>query len=75
MTEQLLTSKELADLTGRRQPARQRAWLVRYGWIHAVSADGRPVVARAYFERRMTGASSTPSPTDEPDFAAIPGRA
>lgn len=52
-----LTDTELASLTGRARADCQRRWLERNGWPHAVNANGRPVVSRAYAERRLGGAS------------------
>lgn len=49
----ILTGDEIAILTGRRMPAAQIRWLEKHSWIHDIGADGRPKVARAYFERRM----------------------
>lgn len=66
-----LTDDELADLTGRPQKSRQVEWLRRFGWRFAVRSDGRPRVARAYFDKRMAGAAETPDPAFEPDFAPL----
>lgn len=74
-TPLFLTSSELFALTGRQQAARQIAWLRRYGWRFAVSANGRPRVARAYFDKRLAGIESTPEPSNEPDFTVLAGRA
>jgi hypothetical protein len=48
-----ITKQDLADLTGRRQPAAQIRWLRTYGWVFEIGADGMPKVANAYFDRRM----------------------
>ena len=48
-----LTADELRDLTGYTLPAHQLRWLARHGWRHEVSGLGRPVVSRAYAERRL----------------------
>jgi hypothetical protein len=50
-----LTADELRELTGYTLPAHQLRWLARHGWRHEVSGIGRPVVSRAYAERRRFG--------------------
>lgn len=50
-----LTPDDIADLTGRKQPKRQIAWLAQNAWKFAVGADGLPKVARSYAEERMGG--------------------
>jgi hypothetical protein len=46
---------ELQTLTGFKLPARQVAWLESRGWIFETDRNGRPRVARSYFDGRMTG--------------------
>lgn len=54
MTARLfLTEEELAELTGRSRSDCQRRWLEKNGWIHTVNLNGRPVVSRAYVEKRL----------------------
>ena len=48
-----LTHDELVELTDLTQFASQRRWLEKFGWIYEVGTNGRPKVARKYFERRM----------------------
>ena len=48
-----LTDHETATLTGYQRSADQRRWLRERGWVFEVSAAGKPVVSRAYAERRM----------------------
>ncbi len=69
-----LTANELRELTGRVRPKAQVAWLRRYRWRLALDADGRPKVARAYYERRMV-LEEAPKSAARPDFAAINTRA
>ena len=69
-----LTPNELRELTGRVRPTAQVAWLRRYRWRLALDADGRPKVARAYYEHRMVS-EEAPKPTARPDFAALRTRA
>lgn len=49
-----LSQDEIADLTGLRQCAAQRRWLDANGWVYQQDVQGRPKVARCYFERKMT---------------------
>ncbi len=68
----LLNREELIELTGTRQPARQRQWLDARGWAY-VDALGRsqyPRVARAVFEAGMMGRDPTRK-APEPDFDAL----
>ena len=68
----ILTPDELHALTGRRQPSKQIAWLAANGWRFVLNADGRPVVARAYYERRMVaGPARAVADAPTPDFAAL----
>lgn len=69
-----LTVNELRALTGRVRPTAQVAWLRRYRWRLALDADGRPKVAREYYEHRMV-TEQAPTPTAQPDFSAIRARA
>ena len=60
-----LTSDELHGLTGYRIAKYQAAELKRRRWIFEMNAAGAPLVARAYFERRMVGevtAAMPPAP-------------
>lgn len=55
MTNNLfLTHHEISDLTGLRQCAAQRRWLDANEWVYQIDSQGRPKVARAFFERKMT---------------------
>jgi hypothetical protein len=45
-----LTAEQVAELTGRKQPAAQRRWLDRNGVRYFVRADGRPAVREADLE-------------------------
>lgn len=73
-----LTQQELVELTALRQHCAQRRWLDRFGWIYEVGSDGRPKVARKYFERRMVENSQvetgqTPPIRYEVNVAALRG--
>ncbi len=69
-----LTNGELFELTGRRQPKRQAAWLARNGWRFAVTDLGKPRVARAYWVKRLADDSTAAPVRVEPDFAALGDR-
>lgn len=45
-----LTDEELRDLTDVDQPAAQVRWLKNNQWPHVVGNNGRPKVARSFFE-------------------------
>ena len=66
-----LTDNELSELTGRRQPKRQAAWLARNCWRFALTDLGRPRVARAYWAKRLADDTSAVPVRAEPDFAAL----
>lgn len=73
-----LTHQELIELTDLRQHSAQRRWLDRFEWIYEVGIDGRPKVARKYFERRMVEQSQvetgqTPPTRYEVNVAALRG--
>lgn len=55
----LLTPDEIQDLTGLQQFAAQRRWLDANGWRYTIDARGRPKIARAYFEKRMSEDNET----------------
>ena len=71
MTTRLtLTPEELADLTDRPHPKRQIEWLKRNNWTFEISAAGRPKVDRAYYQARMSGASTAASAW-RPDWSKV----
>ena len=49
-----LTPDEIFDLTGLQQPCAQKKWLAANDWIFQVDARGRPKIARAFFDKKMT---------------------
>ena len=65
-----LTPSELEDITGYQAPARQVRELRRRGWVFEINAAGRPIVSRAYAERRLGGTPDT-APAVEPNFGAL----
>lgn len=70
-----LSSAELHSLTGYQGSTNQRKWLEARGWPHEVSAVGRPVVSRAYCEKRLGIPGDTvESRTWTPNIAAIRDR-
>lgn len=68
-----MSADELEALTGRKRITLQREWLTLRGWLHEVNAAGRPVVLRAYAERRLSGqkAGATVPASTQPNFAAL----
>lgn len=52
----LLTREEIEDLTDAKTATAQCRWFEVRNWIYETDAKGRPKVARAYFDARMTGA-------------------
>lgn len=67
-----LTDAELFELTGRKRPSGQIAWLRLRHWRFEVNAAGHPRVARAYLERRMVARDGTAAvESASPDFGAI----
>lgn len=69
VSDLFLTEPDLRRLTGLKRPSAQIRWLQERGWPHEVDCAGRPVVARAEMERRMTGLA--PARTPEPDWSAL----
>lgn len=64
-----LSSTEIQELTGYKRPADQRRWLSARGWPFELDANNRPVVSRAYTERRLAG--EAPAAVSEPDFSQV----
>lgn len=62
-SDSFLTDAELVRLTGYKRGAEQVKWLEAHDWLHETNAAGAPIVARAYFERRLVGEASVPDPT------------
>jgi len=68
----LLTREELAELTGSRQPSRQRYWLDANGWpyTNAMGKSSYPRVARFVFVQKMQEKASKAT-AREPRFEAL----
>jgi hypothetical protein len=68
----MLTSEEVADLTGARRRASQFAWLRANGYPVEEGADGRPKVLRAAVEAKLMpkGAVRAERKT-EPDLSGL----
>lgn len=69
-----LSAQELADLIGcaPNSFACMRRYLTRNNWPFAPTLRGFPHVSRAYYDARMSGATSAPAqpqPEEEPDFS------
>lgn len=69
----LLNAEELHAITGYKLAKYQAAELKRRGWKFEVNAAGAPLVARAYFERRMVGQvqAEEPPPPARHNFDAL----
>lgn len=72
---EFLNQDELAEITGRKHGAAQRAWLDENGWVYVLNAAGRPIVGRWYARMRLAGVSPTAGGTLQhawkPDFSAL----
>lgn len=70
MTTPYLSDEEIAEICRPlKTPAAQRRHLVRLGLLVKATPNGRPIVARAEFERVMTGAppaASAVAASDDP---------
>lgn len=64
-----LSPAELQDLTDRQLPSKQIAWLKENGWKFAISAAGRPKVARTYYDYKLGTREKEPDNDQEPDFS------
>jgi hypothetical protein len=73
-SSEFLTVDELAEITGRKLPCGQRAWLDFNRWPYVINAAGRPIVGR--FFARMMLSGLRPSVGDfqsfaQPDFSVL----
>lgn len=71
---EMLTTDELAAVTGYKHAASQRAWLEKNHWAYVTNSSGRPVVGRWYARMRLAGIKPTQSgmePAWAPDFSAF----
>jgi hypothetical protein len=50
-----LTPDQVFELTGYKRSGDQMRWLNNHGWAFVQNAAGRPVISRAYAERRLAG--------------------
>lgn len=74
MTDNYLTPADLRALTGRTHHAKQIAWLVAHGWVHAIDALGRPRVFRKYHDEKMGLGEKKKQGTTEPEYGVFRGR-
>lgn len=75
MTTPYLSDEEIAEICRPlKMPAAQRRHLARLGLLVKAKPNGQPLVARAEFERVMTGAppAATAAATEEEDTATTP---
>lgn len=59
METEILSDKELEQITGYKARAWQRRWLADKGWHFVESRGGRPLVGRQYARMKL-GAPSAP---------------
>ena len=79
METEILSEKELADLTGYKQRSFQRQWLKKRDWVFVESRGGRPLVGRMFARMKLgrappsLSAPTPPSapPTWSPDFSRV----
>lgn len=71
MTALYLSDEEIADICRPlKMPAAQRRHLARLGLLVKSKPNGQPLVARAEFERVMTGATAAAARDDKANEAA-----
>lgn len=77
MESEILSDKELAEITGYSMRAWQRRWLVTNHWHFIESRGGRPLVGRQYARLRLGAPEPQPAvsnpakPTWTPDFSKV----
>lgn len=77
MEPEILSDKELEQITGYKARAWQKRWLAANGWHYVESRGGRPLVARQYIRMKlgvqMQGVSSQPTAASgwRPDFSRV----
>lgn len=70
MSDLFLDADDLEQLTGRKRPSDQIAWLRDRGYAHDVNGAGRPVVAVAEIEHRLVSRVARRR-RDEPNWSAL----
>ena len=76
---EIFSDDELADLTGYKQRAHQRKWLIDRNWVFIESRGGRPLVGRMYARMKLGMTNpvlieQSPPPTRPvwtPDFSRV----
>ncbi|WP_460418755.1 DUF4224 domain-containing protein [Pseudomonas sp. microsymbiont 2] len=53
MNAEILSDKELTELTGYKARSYQRRWLEERGWIFVETRSGRPLVGRLYVRMKL----------------------
>lgn len=76
ISREILTEEEVANLTGLKTRSRQAKWLRENGWVHALSAGGRPLIGRLYLQYRLGAPIAKPDrlnvrPKWQPDLSKI----
>ena len=65
-----LLASEIQELTGLQQPCAQKRWFSFHDWIYAEDIRGRPKIARAYFDLKMTKTKADDSVVDKSSNAS-----
>lgn len=70
----LMTTEELANLTGFVRPSKQIEWLRAEGFTFRVGADGHPKVATEHC-LKLLGAAESGRRKTEPNWSSLNGQA
>lgn len=68
---EFLTKEEIIELTGKKRPGDQIAWLTKNGWCCVINAAGRPVVSRNHARFKLGGAVLDNPVGSLPNFGAL----
>lgn len=69
---EFLSRDEIIELTGKKRPSDQIAWLAKTGWIYETNAAGRPVIGRDYARTKLGGGRTINQPVGGlPNFSAL----
>lgn len=64
--DEILSEAEVSELIGFKVRSKQIQWLQQRGWIHELSACGRPIIGRTYLRQKL-GAQLPGSEQPDPD--------
>jgi len=68
---EFLSTEEIAELTGKKRPTAQIAWLASKGWIYETNAAGRPIISRDHVRAKLGGYQPQQAVGGLPNFAAL----